>query len=265
MTWEMVSLAWADLRGSLERLPLVAWLGWRDALLPFRGAVIGPYWITLYVAIWSFGIAYIFKHNLGAQEPHYLVYVAIGVTLFTVLTTFFNDGSQAFVKDAKLILNVPNPLSIYILKLAVRGCIEMVLSLPVIAVAMILTGLTLQLPALLALPGLVLILLFGVGFSLLLASLATRFRDLGFAVRALMRFMIFLTPVFWIVTSQSGPRALLAELNPFYHLITIVRDPLLGSIPSMHHYVISLACATCAALLGFLVFAAMRGRMAAWL
>ena len=118
---EGVALAWSDLRQSLERLRLVAWLGWRDASLPYQRAVIGPYWITLHVAIWSFGIGYMLKGQLGAGHLNYLVYVTIGVTLFNVLTTFFTDGSQALTKQASLIVNVPNPISIHVLRLATKG------------------------------------------------------------------------------------------------------------------------------------------------
>src|SRR5262245_33805134 len=161
MTRENVSLAWADLRQSIDRLPLAIWLGWRDALLPYRAAVVGPFWITLYVAIWSFGIGYVLKPHLGAAHPHYLVYVTVGISVFTVLTTFFSDWSNAFVREANLILNVPNPILIYILKLAAKASIELILSLPVIMVAMTLTELMLPSTSLLALPGFAILLTFG--------------------------------------------------------------------------------------------------------
>ena len=262
---EGVALAWSDLRQSLERLRLVAWLGWRDASLPYQRAVIGPYWITLHIAIWSFGIGYMLKGQLGAGHPNYLVYVAIGVTLFSVLTTFFTDGSQALTKQASLIVNVPNPISIHVLRLATKGIIELGFSLPVIALAMVLTRAPLHATALLAIPGLALLLIFGFGCSLFLSCASIRLPDLPFLIRAIMRFMIFFTPVFWVPDRASALRTALVDVNPFYHFLTIVRDPLLGTVPSPHHYWIAIVFAAIAVIAGLLVFGLMRKRMTIWL
>lgn len=260
-----VAFAWSDLRESLARLRLVAWLGWRDASLPYRRALIGPYWITLHVAIWSFGIGYMLKGQLGAGYPNYLVYVTAGVALFTVLTTFFSEGSQALTRQANLIINIPNPISIHILRLATKAVIELGFSLPVIVLAILLTGMPLHLTTLLALPGMALLLLFGFGCSLFLSCAAIRVPDLPFLVRAIMRFMLFFTPVFWIPDRSSQLRTLLVDLNPFYHFLTIVRDPLLGTIPSARHYLVALAFAAIAAFTGFMVFSLMRRRVTIWL
>ena len=262
---EGVAFAWSDLRESLERLRLVGWLGWRDASRPYQRAVIGPYWITLHVAIWSFGIGYMLKGQLGAAYPNYLVYVAIGTALFTTLTTFFSEGSQAFTRHANLIVNIPNPISIHVLRLAVRGLIELGFSLPVIVVAMLITNFSLPLTAFLALPGLIVLLVFGFGCSLLLSCASIRLPDLPFMIRAIMRFMLFFTPIFWIPDHSSGMRTLLVDLNPFYHFLAIVREPLLGNIPSAHHYVVAIACAAIAAFIGILVFGSMRKRVTIWL
>jgi ABC-type polysaccharide/polyol phosphate export permease len=263
---EGIALAWSDLRQSLERLRLVVTLGWRDASLPYQRAVIGPYWITLHVAIWAFGIGYMLKGQLGAGHPNYLVYVTVGVTLFSILTTFFTDGSQALTKQANLIVNIPNPIAIHVLRLATKGLIELGFSLPVIVLAMLLTRMPLQPTILLALPGLALLLIFGFGCSLLLSCASIRLPDLPFVVRAVMRFMIFFTPVFWSPDRQSaGLRTALVDANPFYHFLTIVRDPLLGIVPSAHHYWIAVAFAAIAVIAGLFVFGLMRKRMTIWL
>lgn len=259
------ALGWSDLRQSLDRLRLVLWLGWRDASLPYQRALIGPYWITLHVAIWSFGIGYVLRAQLGAGYPHYLVYVTLGVSLFTVLTTFLSEGSRCLTRHANLIVNVPNPISIHVLRLAARAVVELGFSLPVIVFAMLLTRCPLYLTAVLALPGLALLLLFGFGCSLLLGCASIRVPDLPFLIRAIMRFMLFFTPVFWIPEHGSGLRRLLVDLNPFYHFLTIVRDPILGHVPALEHYWVAAICTAVAIFAGLFVFGLMRKRVTIWL
>ena len=80
-----------------------------------------------------------------------------------------------------------------------------------------------------------------------------------------MRFMIFFTPVFWSPDRKSGLRTALVDVNPFYHFLTIVRDPLLGIVPSAHHYWIAIAFAAIAVIAGLFVFGLMRKRVTIWL
>jgi lipopolysaccharide transport system permease protein len=262
---EGVASAWTDLRESLDRLRLVAWLGWRDASLPYQRAVIGPYWITLHVAIWSFGIGYMLRGQLGAGYAYYPVYITLGVSLFTILTTFLSDGSRALTRNANLIINVPNPISIHVLRLTARAIVELGFSLPIVVLAMLFTGMPLFLTGVLAIPGLILLLIFGFGCSLFLSCAAIRMPDLPFLIRAMMRFLLFFTPVFWIPDRSSHLRGLLVDLNPFYHFLTIVRDPILGHVPALNHYLVALGCAAVTAFAGLVVFGFMRKRVTIWL
>ena len=93
---------------------------------------------------------------------------------------------------------------------------------------------------LLFIPGLLVITLAAIACSIILGILGARYRDFSYAIRTLMGPVFFLTPILWIPDMLSGNRAMLAELNPFTHFIAIVREPLLGRVPSTLTYVIAL-------------------------
>ncbi len=68
--------------------------------------------------------------------------------------------------------------------------------------------------------------------GLLLAMIATRFRDLPQIVAASLQLVFFLSPIFWTPTPalQNNP---LVWANPFYFSIQSIREPLLhGVMPS---------------------------------
>ena len=134
-----------------------------------------------------------------------------------------------------------------------------------IALAMLLTRCPVVFAAFLAIPGLALLLIFGFGCSLFLSCASIRLPDLPFLIRAIMRFMIFFTPVFWVPDRASGLRTALVDVNPLYHFLTIVRDPLLGTVPSAHHYLVAIVFAAIAVIAGLFVFGLMRKRMTIWL
>jgi ABC-type polysaccharide/polyol phosphate export permease len=259
-----VQAAWNDLKQSLRRIPLILMLGWRDVSLPFREASLGPYWITFHLALWSLSIGFLYGPEMGGST-NYLLYVTLGVSIFSTMRVFLAQGAASFIGHAGTILNVPNPYLVYVLRLAIAAAIEFVMAIPVIAFAFWVTNSVPGPMASLSIIGLLILFAFGIGMSLLLASLAPRIRDVVFLMNMVMRFLFFVTPVFWIASGPLGGRRLVAEFNPLYHLLTIVREPLMGGIPNLRHYVVSVVAAFVSLALGFAAFAKMRGRLAFWL
>jgi ABC-type polysaccharide/polyol phosphate export permease len=60
-----------------------------------------------------------------------------------------------------------------------------------------------------------------------IGPLCARFRDLPQIVANGVQVMFFLSPVIWSA-DQLPQRAIFIEANPFYHLVEVVRAPLLG-------------------------------------
>jgi lipopolysaccharide transport system permease protein len=57
--------------------------------------------------------------------------------------------------------------------------------------------------------------------------------------------MFYATPIIW--GSEMLPRKIgeiILDFNPFYHLITIIRAPLLGQMPVFLNWVVSVSMAT---------------------
>jgi len=261
----MIRAASSDVFESLKRIRLAFWLGFRETILPYRMAKIGPLWMTLSTGLWTLAICFLLGPTIGRGEPGYYVYVSVGMALYSTFQIFISDGSTTFVRSASLILNVPNPFFIYVIRIAAKAAIQIIVVCPIVVIAMFVAGQSITPAILYALPGLVLCSAFGIGVTLLLGSFAVRYRDLVFAVQALMRLLLFVTPIFWIVAERSGPRVLVAYVNPLYHLIEVVREPVLGQVPDPVHWFFAGLSAVLALLLGFLTFAWYRGRMAIWL
>jgi ABC-type polysaccharide/polyol phosphate export permease len=82
-----------------------------------------------------------------------------------------------------------------------------------------------------AIPGLILLVLFLLTSSLLIAVIGARFRDVPPAVASVLQVAFFSTPNIW-EPSSLGSHHWVIVLNPFFHLVECVREPLLnGTIP----------------------------------
>ncbi len=83
---------------------------------------------------------------------------------------------------------------------------------------------------LLVLPGLVLLFLNSIWLGIVIAILSTRFYDVPQIVANLLQVVFFSTPIIW-QAKALGDAPLIAEINPIYHLVEVVRAPLLGRQP----------------------------------
>jgi lipopolysaccharide transport system permease protein len=123
------------------------------------------------------------------------------------------------------------PLPLFILRTLVRNAINLAHQV-VIIVAVLLWFHIFPGPGVLwVVPGLLLMVVNLSWVGLLLAMIATRFRDMPQIVAAVLQLVFFLSPIFWTPTKELANSPMVAA-NPFYFSIQTIREPLLyGTMP----------------------------------
>ena len=250
-----------DILESIKMVRVSIWMGWLGSSLPFRNTKIGIFWMTLTGFVWIFTIGFLFKPS--SIEIPFLSYVALGISIFTTIRIFLGEGTNVFIKQSLIILNIPNPFFIYVINIIVKAVLNFIMLIPVIILALFIDKIKLSYLALLAIPGFLIMLLFGIGACLILGSLTSRYKDVSFIMQAILRLLFFASPLFWV--KSHGLKAIVAEVNPLYHIITIIRAPILGYLPDIHNYYISIIFSVVVLLIGFILFTIVREKMAYWL
>jgi lipopolysaccharide transport system permease protein len=89
----------------------------------------------------------------------------------------------------------------------------------------------------------------------ILAYIATRFRDLPHALSLILQAVWFVSPIYFEERLfRDGGLHVLVDYNPLYHLLQLVRAPLLtGAWPTWENYAYVLGLATVLALLAMLI------------
>ncbi|CDX46173.1 Putative ABC-type permease protein (fragment) [Mesorhizobium plurifarium] len=81
-----------------------------------------------------------------------------------------------------------------------------------------------------------------------------------------LQVLFYVTPVMWqIKTLPESSSRYLVDFNPFYHLVTIVREPLLGEAPSMLSWGVVIAMMALGWFFAIWFFGRYRRRIAYWL
>jgi ABC-2 type transport system permease protein/lipopolysaccharide transport system permease protein len=99
--------------------------------------------------------------------------------------------------------------------------------------------------------------------ALFLGLLSARFRDVPLIIGSIVQVLFFLTPVIWR-PEMLPDRALFLQLNPFYHMVEILRAPLLGSAPSMESWIANVLIAFVGWTICLFFYSAYRWRIAYW-
>jgi ABC-type polysaccharide/polyol phosphate export permease len=104
----------------------------------------------------------------------------------------------------------------------------------------------------------------GLWLSILLGMVSARFRDVPPIIANFMQVGFFVTPVFWPIAAL-GAWTSIAELNPLFAAVDVVRAPLLGNAVGETSWLVLLGSTLFGCGLTFALFARFRTRIAYWI
>lgn len=258
-----LSKAAMDLVGGAAKSWLWTALAVQDIRLKYRGSVLGPLWITVSTAVMIALMGVLYSKILHAEVAVYLPFVAIGLVTWQFISTVIIEGCTTFLSVQNIIQQVPLPFSIYAYRSVCRSLLVLAHNAAIVPVVFIVFHIPVDWRALLAIPALFVLAVNGVWISLLLGILSARFRDIPPIVASFVQVVFFVTPIFWS-PELLGPWRRIAELNPFFAAIDIVRAPLLGAGPAPFSWLVVLVVTGACGGATLAFFARFRSRIAFW-
>lgn len=253
-----------DLRAAIDRREAILYFGWDDIRQQYRRTMLGPLWLIFSTCAWIFAMAFVMSALFNQHIADFLPHTAAGLFIWTFFSLAILDGSHVFVAAAPLINATRLPLMFYPLRSLVRYlllyahylamCLFLMACLghfpPALSVLSIL-GILIQIPTVF-------------GIILIMSLLNARYRDVMPIAGVLCQIMPLLTPIAW-QREMLKKYDWLADANPFYHLIEIVRAPLLGKLPAMLSYEVSLGVMALSLALGLRLYSRARYRVIFWI
>ena len=255
--------AWADLGAGLIRY----WMWWAMALqdikLRYRGSTLGPFWLTLSMLVLAFGMGTIYSHLFHVDVHTYVPYLTVGLIVWQFISTTTTEACQTFMMIENVIQQVPIPFSIHAYRVVCRNLIVLGHNLLIVPIGMVVLHIPVHWEIFELIPAAALLALDGVWVCLLLGMLAARFRDIPPIVASALQMTFFLTPVIW-PADQLGIYRWMADINPFYAAIDVLRAPLLGLPPAPYSWPLLTGFTAVGCALTFLLFVRFRSRIAYW-
>ncbi len=260
----MASQALLDIATTLERHDVWRTLGWADIRFRYRRTTLGPFWLTLSTGIMVFAIGVLYAGLFHQDVSTYLPSLAIGMIVWNFFSTSIIEGCSVFITASGFIKSYTIPLPVHIMRLLWRNIIIFLHNFVIIIVVWAVFRWQLSPIVLLSLIGYAIMLLFVVGLVLFFSVLCTRFRDIPQIVASVLQLLFFVTPIMWS-PSALGSHQALAELNPLFSFIEIVRAPLMNHAPEPKQWLIAGGCALISLIAGTAFYSRYEYRVAYWL
>jgi ABC-type polysaccharide/polyol phosphate export permease len=255
-----------DVQLAIRRFDLAGTLGWQDVKQRYRRSKLGPFWLTISMGVMIGALGAVFGGIFNTPMREFLPFLAIGIILWVYISTVISEGCTAFISSDAIIKQLPLPLFLHVLRVIWRNAVILAHNVVIIPILFLLFFKPLELVAFLAIPGLLLSTLTLAWVALLAGVLCTRYRDLTQIVVSVLQIAFYMTPIIWMPSLLSGRRSFVfLEMNPFYHLIEVVRAPLLGSAPTMTNWAVSIGLAVVGWIVTLWVYGKYKNRISYWL
>ena len=239
-------------------------LGWHDIKQRYRRSILGPFWFTLSTAIMAVVLGVLYSNILNQEIADYLPFLAAGLVIWQFMSTSVMEGCNIFIASSSLIKQIDLPLTVYACRAVWRNFIILLHSLPIVIFSLLIFG---EMPneEIFLLPfGLALLMLNAVWVTVALGILCARYRDVLPIVSNFIQIAFFFTPIMWSPDILNG-RSWIATYNPLYHLIEIVRAPILGKTILIESWYWSISLVFIGFVFSQYLMGRYRSRVAYWL
>ena len=255
--------ALSDLVSGLGLWRLWVRLGWNDIQQRYRRSLLGPFWLTASMAIMVISLGILYAELFNTPINDFLPFLCVGLLVWNLIAGFITEGGSLFTGAESYIKQIKLPYSVYVYRSAWSKLVifahNFVIYFGVIIYFAIWPGAT----ALLAIPGLLLVIFNGALINLCIGIISARFRDVPQVINSAIQIIFFVTPIFWKPELLKS-RSYITDFNPFFHLLEIVRAPLLGTMPTAKNYLAVLLITLINIAVAGAFFSRYRARIAYW-
>jgi len=241
----------------------------REVSARYRGSYLGFLWSflnpLLMLLIYTFVFGLIFNARWGGTNSK----VEVALILFTGITTF-NLFAEVVMRAPTLIISNVNyvkkvvfPLQILPVVALGSSLVHFVISLFILSVGMVLIMGVIHWTIIFIPIVLLPIILFALGLGWFLASLGVFLRDIGHIVGVGVQALMFMSPIFYPVSSIPASMQMFFMANPISYVVEDMRNVIIwGKLPNFEWLFIGTIIGGLAAVMGYAWFQKTRGGFA---
>lgn len=256
-----------DILMGLKNCHVWLMLGYHDIKLRYRRSILGPFWITLSMAVTVYSMGFLYGHLFHNEIARYFPFLSAGMLAWALISTSIIETTEGYMQSENLIKQIKLPYSLYIHRIIWRNILIFFHNLLVMVPILIIfhEGAPINFYSLLLIPHLLIFYVNAFCYGLIIAMIGSRYRDLSQMIKSLVQVAFFMTPVMWNPNALNEKYQLLIACNPFYAFVELIRAPMIGAPMSLLEYVVAGLTTLLGLFLSIYMFSKYRSRIVYWL
>lgn len=210
----------------------------RDVLMRYKGSMLGIVWSfvipILMLVVYTFVFSVVFEGRWNVQSDNHLQFALIifcGMTIFNFFSEAVNRSPSLIINNSNYVKKVIFPLELLPFSTVLSAFVHMIISFIILIVGVSILGDGIHLSILYTPIVIVPIFLFTLGLSWILASLGTFLRDISYLVNVLTSALMFLSPIFYPISSVPESLQILYYINPVSYTVEDMRSIIIWGTP----------------------------------
>ncbi len=227
----------------------------RELKRKYSRSYLGILWSVLNpllsMAIMSAVFSTMFKNSIEKYPIYYLT----GMLIWQLFTNATNASVTALVDNKQLLIKVKMPMQVFVLSKIYMALVNFGYSFVAYIVFLFVFKIPLRFTMLIIVPIVALTLLFATGVSMLLSSAYVFFGDIQYLYGVVLTLWMYLSALFYPVSSLTGVMALIIQENPMYCFIASARECMMyGELPAIGLWIRMIGWAVAAFIAGQIFF-----------
>lgn len=224
-------------------------------VLRYRRTFMGYLWTLINPLLMMSVTAIVFSTVFKMDLKTFAVFLFAGMIPFNYFSTAVSQCAISITGNEGLIKKIYIPKLIFTLSTSLGLFIDCILTSATLLILIFVIGGKLSWPLFFLPFSFLLLFMFSLGLSMIVAVVTVYFRDLQHVLGIVLQALFFLTPILYKPEALAGKIAFLVALNPVVPFIDLFRAPIyLGTLPSNGTLLLSLTYTFISMVGGFLFF-----------
>jgi len=235
-----------------------------DIKIKYSRSKLGFYWSFVNTFIWILALFVVFKGIFQNDDTSFLLYMSIGIIFFNFIESSISESSTLLIANRNLLLNINISVFFFFLRNYYKNLVVFLMSFIIYLLQIIFIDVEFN-KNIFYLP-LTFIIFAQTVFALtiIVGILCTRYRDLIHLTHVALRIFFIITPIFWMKSILVEYKFVL-DFNPFYYLLELIRNPLIGNYIEMKFLYVSLGICLFSTVIAALLLFVTRNEIRHWL
>jgi len=197
----------------------------------YKYTIFGFFWLVANPILQMIVIYFVFSFFMKEPIQNYQYYLFVGLLVWNFFSLSLTKGTPCIVYERSLIKKARFPRAVIPVSIILSNVVHFLLALILFIIPVLFLGTIVpsHIPSIFF--GLVLLLTFTSGLTLLTSALNVRFRDVSFFVQALLIIWFYATPIVYSITVIPYKFMWLWRLNPMTSVVQLMQYGFLNAPP----------------------------------